>query len=510
MTLETNNQAQIDALNQKILDLPNLVSNGFLTTEQAEAKKEEFEEEILKLEGGLDISTEQPVDHDEQVSETEDAAQSAGFTDMADSDEDSDPDNLTQLNGDMPVDEDEFEESQSPEDEDQADATLIAAQKALDTLDFIEQDDKTAQLLESFNTQQNRFIPLLADNNLQYMVAISQLANAYSKTYRHTLAFKCADLEKANNLVGVRCTLDFDSVISDRADSYQIQAEKSKSPYASHGIVLDGQPSNNQFRSHADKAEIKHGSTFIATTGELPYDHKNQPLLVAYVKDEVQFKTDDAKRETFAELNPLTDIGIMTHKMNRQKWRNDMHQTIKGYLESAEVANLTSDLVPETAKAWKPFLVIAKMISDEAFIAVHQVMQKYSAHKALPDIYKVCAAVDLALPKFKSLITEFGFSASISQKMIDKWLEHYGERLNPTATKKALDDAGLKSETNQFCFGVNTTGYKIEDLEKLVKTTFDSKPDRVKALKNKMSTHANKQLTTKAANDDQPQLAKSS
>lgn len=116
-------------------------------------------------------------------------------------------------------------------------------------------------------------------------------------------------------------------------------------------------------------------------------------------------------------------------------------------------------------------------------------MQKYTANRSLPDIYKICIAVDLALPKFKALISEYGFQSCISQKLIDKWLEHYGEKLNPSDTKKALDNVQIKSEPNQFCFGVNTTGYKIADIEKLVTDTLATKQERVKTLKDSMLNH---------------------
>ena len=116
-------------------------------------------------------------------------------------------------------------------------------------------------------------------------------------------------------------------------------------------------------------------------------------------------------------------------------------------------------------------------------------MQKYTANRSLPDIYKICITVDLALPKFKALISEYGFQSCISQKLIDKWLEHYGEKLNPSDTKKASDNVQIKSEPNQFCFGVNTTGYKIAVIEKLVTDTLATKQERVKTLKDAMLNH---------------------
>ena len=104
--------------------------------------------------------------------------------------------------------------------------------------------------------------------------------------------------------------------------------------------------------------------------------------------------------------------------------------------------------------------------------------------------FKVCVAIKLALPPFKALIEEYGFQRSLNQKLIDKWLDHYGQKLSPSLTKKVLDDAQLKSESNQFCFGVNTTGYKIADLENLVATTLGAKPERVESLENAMREHA--------------------
>lgn len=364
------------------------------------------------------------------------------------------------------------------------------ADAALEKVSFIHQTDQTASLLTSFLEQQNRFIPLINDPALQQMFAVSQLANAYCKGYRHVLAYKVTDKAMAELLVEIRCALDFDAVISDREDSYQIQVEKLKSPYATHGIVTDGNMTNSPFRSHSNKTDIKHGSTFIATTGELQYVHAKQPSLVAYVKDDIEFVKEDVKREDFAKINPKTDIGILMHKVLRQNWRDDLNSNIKEYLSSKEIDELTADLVAETAKAWKPFLVIAKMISDEVFKNVYSMMQKYTAQCSLPDIFKVCVAIKLGLPPFKALIEEYGFQRSLNQKLIDKWLDHYGQKLSPSLTKKALDDAQLKSESNQFCFGVNTTGYKIADLENLVTKILATKPERVESLENAMLEHA--------------------
>ncbi|WP_151747268.1 hypothetical protein [Acinetobacter lactucae] len=387
------------------------------------------------------------------------------------------------------------DEQQNPAADDDAstDAQTInqtEVEAALEKVSFIHQNEQTASLLTSFFEQQKRFIPLIENSALQDMLAVSQLANAYCKGYHHTLAYKVTDKTMAELLVGIRCALDFDAVISDREDSYQIQVDKLKSPYATHGIVTDGTMTNSPFRSHSNKADIKHGSTFIATTGELQYVHAKQPSLVAYVKDNIEFVKEDVKRENFTKINPKTDIGILMHKVLRQNWRDDLNSIIKEYLSSKEIDELTADLVAETAKAWKPFLVIAKMISDEVFKNVYSVMLKYTAQCSLPDIFKVCVAIKLALPPFKALIEEYGFQRSLNQKLIDKWLDHYGQKLSPSLTKKVLDDAQLKSESNQFCFGVNTTGYKIADLENLVATTLGAKPERVESLENAMREHA--------------------
>lgn len=391
---------------------------------------------------------------------------------------------LTQLNGNLPVDEEGLDDETAQSEE----LTKTAEEVALEKVSMIKADTKTAEVLASFNTQFARFSPHLADEDLQNLVAISQLANGFSKLNPHHLVLTCSDIATAEKLVKIRSYLDFDYVISDREDSYAIQGELVKAPYGTHGIYLDTAiKSANTFKHHPEAKEIKYGSKFIACVGAKPYDHNNNDLVVAYIQDAVQFAEGSAP-EDILTINDKTDINIMMHKIARQQWRDDLGEQIKNYIKSAELADITKQLRPATAKTWKPFLVIAKMISDEMFKSMYQLMTKYAAMVSLDQKYSVYAAVQLALPEYEAYVSKFGFSKVVSVKTIEGWVKYFGETVAPKKVSEALTVANVIGATsNKFCLGINTSGFDLDALKRFVDSQLDMTDKRIAKLVEKMT-----------------------
>lgn len=403
---------------------------------------------------------------------------------------------LTQLNGDMPVD----EEGSDDETAQSEGSTKTAEEVALEKVSMIEADTKTAEVLASFNTQFERFSPRLADENLQNLVAISQLANGFSKLNPYHLVLTCSDITTAEKLVKIRSYLDFDYVISDREDSYAIQGELTKAPFGTHGIYLDTAiKSANTFKHHPEAKSIKYGSKFIACVGAKPYDHNNNDLVVAYINESVQFAEGSAP-EDILTVNDKTDIAIMMHKIARQKWRDDLGEKIKTYIKSDELTEITKQLRPATANAWKPFLVIAKMVSDEMFKSMYQLMTEYAATASLDQEYSVYAAIQMALPEYETYVSKFGFSKVVSVKTIEGWVKHYGETVAPKKVSEALTIANvIGATTNKFCLGINTSGFDLDALKNFVDSKLDMTDKRIVKLVEKMAQAPTKIAEAKAA-----------
>ena len=390
---------------------------------------------------------------------------------------------LTQLD-DIPTEEEGLDDqSKQPEG-----SAKTAEEVALEKVTMIESDKKTAEVLASFNTQFARFSTRLTDEDLQNLVAISQLANGFSKLNQHHLVLTCSDITTAEKLVKIRSYLDFDYVISDREDSYAIQGELTKAPFGTHGIYLDTAiKSANTFKHHPEAKGIKYGSKFIACVGAKPYDHNNNDLVVAYVNEAVQF-AEGTPSEDILTINDKTDINIMMHKVARQQWRDDLSEQIKDFIKSDELTEITKQLRPATADAWKPFLVIAKMVSDEMFKSMYQLMTKYAATASLDQEYNVYAAIQIALPEYEAYVSKFGFSKVVSVKTIEGWVKHYGETVAPKKLSEALTVANvIGATTNKFCLGINTSGFDLEVLKNFVDSKLDMTDKRIVKLVEKMA-----------------------
>ncbi|MGE8646251.1 hypothetical protein [Acinetobacter vivianii] len=343
----------------------------------------------------------------------------------------------------------------------------------LEKVSSIEVNEKTAEMFASFHTQFERFSPKLVDDDLQNLIAISQLANGFSKRNAHHLIVTCSDLQTAEKLVKIRSYLDFDCVISDREDSYAIQGELAKAPYGTHGIFLDTSVQlSNTFKHHPDTKDIKYGSKFIACVGAKKYSHTTNEQVVAYVTEPLVFVEGNAP-EKIEELNDKTDMGFMLHKVKRQQWRDAFGVTIKTAINSKELVELTTGLAPKFAQAWKPFLVIAKMISDEMFLSMYKLMMEYRKTLALGQEYKVYAAIRLALPDYEAYVTKLGFDSVVAVKTIEVWIKHYKQHVTSKKVSDALTEGEFKAVNNKFCMGINTSGFDLNEL----KTFIDSKLD---------------------------------
>lgn len=438
----------------------------------------EIQEQIEAYEAHNNLN----VDAEEQTTDAPEVAQ--------------DEQELTQLNDDMPVDEEGVDEQSEPSEE----SDKTAKEVALEKVAMIEADQQTAEVLASFNTQFNRFSPSLKDAALQNLVALSQLANGFSKRNPHHLVLTCSDLQTAEKLVKIRSYLDFDYVISDREDSYAIQGELAKAPYATHGIYLDTSIKlANTFKHHPDAASIKYGSKFIACVGAKAYDHAKNDLVAAYVNEAVEFE-DGVAEEDILALNDKTDIAIMMHKIARQKWRDEQGEKIKGYIDSPELAEITKQLRPDSAKAWKPFLVIAKMVSDDLFKAMYELMIKYAATASLDHKYTVYAVVKLALPEYEQYIQKYGFAEVVSIKTIEGWVKYYGQTIAPKKVSEALNVPGkINASSNKFCLGINTSGFEISTLKAFVETELDTNDQRIANLMSKISEAPTKTVEAQAS-----------
>lgn len=403
---------------------------------------------------------------------------------------------LTQLNDDVPVD-----ESNLDEESEQSEASANDAEEvALEKVSAIAANEKTAEVFESFNTQFDRFSTKMVDQDLQNLVAISQLANGFSKINQHHLVLTCSDMAMAEKLVKIRSYLDFDYVVSDREDSYSIQGELVKAPYGTHGIYLDATiKSANTFKHHPEAKEIKYGSKFIACVGAKAYNHANHDLVVAYVDEAVQFE-EGSVPEDILTINDKTDISIMMHKINRQKWRDDLGEQIKTYINSPELAEITKQLRPTTADAWKPFLVIAKMVSDEMFKSMYNLMTEYAATASLDQKYSVYAAVQLALPEYEAYASKFGFSKTVAVKTIEGWVKYYGETIAPKKVNEALTVTNeIGATSNKFCLGINTSGFDLDLLKSFVNAQLDMNDKRIVKLVEKMTQAPTKVIEAQAA-----------
>ena len=403
---------------------------------------------------------------------------------------------LTQLNDDVPVEEEGLD--------DQLEQSEVSAQTAeevaLSKLGAIQADQKTAEVLASFNTQFKRFSPCLKNGDLQNLVALSQLANGFSKLNPHHLVLTCSDLAVAEKLVKIRSYLDFDYVVSDREDSYAIQGELVKAPYATHGIYLDSAIKvANTFKHHPEAKEIKYGSKFIACVGVKPYDHAKNDLVVAYIDKVVEFE-DEVAKEDITSINDKTDLAMMMHKIARQQWRDELGEQIKAYIQSPELAEITKQLRPTTANAWKPFLVIAKMVSDDLFKAMYKLMTEYAAKASLDDKYSVYAAVQLALPEYEQYISKYGFAQAVSSKTIEGWVKYYGQSVTPKKVTEALNVKDkLEATSNKFCLGINTSGFELSKLKAFVDAELDMNDQRIVNLINKMKEAPTKNAEAQAA-----------
>lgn len=402
----------------------------------------------------------------------------------------------TQLNDDMPVKEEVLEEQSEPSEV----STQTAEEVALSKLEAIQADQKTAEVLASFNTQFERFSPRLKNDALQNLVALSQLANGFSKQNSHHLVLTCYDLAVAEKLVKIRSYLDFDCVVSDREDSYAIQGDLFKAPYATHGIYLDSAISSSKpFKHHPEAKEIKHGSKFIACVGAKPYDHAKNDLVVAYVDKAVEF-VDEVAGEDITAINDKTDLPMMMHKIARQQWRDELGEQIKTYINSPELAEITKQLRPTSANAWKPFLVIAKMVSDDLFKAMYQLMTEYAATASLDDKYTVYAAVQLALPEYEQYVSKYGFAQAVSSKTIEGWVKYYGQSVMPKKVNEALNVKDrIEATSNKFCLGINTSGFELSKLKAFVDAELDMNDQRLIKLVAKMKEAPTKNVEALAA-----------
>lgn len=405
MTLETNNQAQIDALNQKILDLPNLVSNGFLTTEQAEAKKEEFEEEILKLEGGLDISTEQPVDHDEQVSETEDAAQSAGFTDMADSDEDSDPDNLTQLNGDTPVDEDEFENSQSPEDEAPS-AKNVQQESSEPTVlqvngfDAIECDPEIAEqmkdnlkVIESFT---------FTDDAVKNFFAILPKAACLAKWVGECIVtVGVKDKAFASKVAETFLLPSFNNFISDRELSKEMKLAQYTTKYLPISIVPREIKRNTELKIGKDvikDEDLKQGFKLIAHDEALKYNHSDFLKTIAFDKIFENEVINTEKDGYKASDTLIRGIGY-----KQQMWIESNEAKIIELVELLK-AKRPDHIDAKKYQSWLGVLLIARLWDKAIFESIWNLMLSKCGSDSLEIETKLACALFVVVPEVETFL----------------------------------------------------------------------------------------------------------
>lgn len=390
---------------------------------------------------------------------------------------------ITQLNDDMPED-----EQGSDDDTKQSDApTNDAEVKALELVVDIEANEQTVNLLASFHNQFARFSPKMIDQDLQNLVAISQFANGFCKENQHHLVLTCSDKETAQKLVMIRSKLDFDYAISDREISYAVQGDLIKAPYGTHGIYLDtGVVTANTFKPHPDfKAFTQFGSKFIACVGAKKYDHSSNELVIAYVQEPIQFEDGQAPEDILTVLD-RTDRGICTHRFDRQDWRDEFGDQIKAAIKSEALTELTFGLTPKFAEAWKPFLVIAKMISDDMFLAMYRLMMQYKKTAQLGEEYSVYAAIQLALPEYEAYVTKYGFSPVVSVKTIEVWLKYYGQTVAHKKVNDALTEGDFKAVSNKFCLGINTTGFDLKTLKDFVDSKLDMTKPSIEELVSKM------------------------
>lgn len=394
-----------------------------------------------------------------------------------------DADQTTQLNSEMLKDEqgldDNTMQSNTPTDD--------AEVKALALVAGTESNEETANLLASFNKQFERFSPKMKDQDLQNLVAISQLANGFCKGNQHQLVLTCDDIATAEKLVTIRSKLDFDYVISDREISYAVQGELIKAPYGTHGIYLDTSVTTaTTFKPYPDFKDFKQfGSKFIACVGAKKYDHVSNELVVAYVQESIEFEDGQAPEDILKVLD-RTDSGIGTHRFNRQAWRDKFGEDIKGAIKSEALTELTFGLAPKFAEAWKPFLVITKMISDDMFLSMYRLMMQYKKTARLGQEYSVWAAIQLALPDYEAYVTKYGFEQVVAVKTIEKWVKHFNQNASTRQVNEALTEGDFKAVNNKFCLGINTSGYDLKVLKDFVDSKLDMTKTSIKELVDKM------------------------
>lgn len=203
---------------------------------------------------------------------------------------------------------------------------------------------------------------------------------------------------------------------------------------------------------------VNYGHRFVLYSSVLPYQHNSAASLCTL--DNVTATVETLSEEYEAELN-VSQANIRLYALkNQSKFAEIMEHAV---LEKPEYMDDSFFMV------WKPVLCLGKQISDECFSHMYELMVNSNPKKdQLPD--------DVVLLIGVKAITEWvtkhhHIEDAIASVTLVGMLKNLGEQwktMHPKLLAEKMSNFGISSSQIQQLF-IATTGYKVEELEKVFK-----------------------------------------